>query len=184
MNVEERRGEILNVLRQAKTPIAAKTLADRFNVSRQVIVQDMAVIRASTPGISSTCRGYVMQQPAACYREYKVCHDADQMALEFNLIVDCGGHIKNISISHRVYGRITTDIDVRSRQDVNDFIQNFENSKSTMLSSATYGYHYHLVEADSEERLDLIQERLQQAGILAPLLPWEQEIEEREGTNT
>ncbi|MCD8376989.1 MAG: transcription repressor NadR [Oscillospiraceae bacterium] len=180
MNVTQRRREIVALLRQSAAPVAAKTLADRFHVSRQVIVQDMAVIRASVSGIESTYRGYILQQPAACSREFKVCHGPERMAEELNLIVDCGGHIKNISISHRVYGRVTAEMDIRSRQDVRDFAQALENSKSTLLGSATSGYHYHLVEAPSQERLDLIQRQLAQAGILAPLRPWERETDSKE----
>ena len=66
-------------------------------------------------------------------------------------------------------------MDIRSRQDVNEFVQAISNSRSTVLSSVTSGYHYHLVEASSEERLDLIGEQLEKAGFLAPLQPWEKE---------
>lgn len=53
--------------------MAARAMASQFGVSRQVIVQDMAVIRASTPGILSTTRGYVLQQDKdiACTRNLK-----------------------------------------------------------------------------------------------------------------
>lgn len=175
MSVAERRQEILTVLGQAQEPVSANSLAQRFHVSRQVIVQDMAVIRASTAGIASTYRGYVLQQPTTVSREFKVRHDADQVVEELNIIVDYGGHVRNVSIHHRAYGRISAEMDIRSRQDVNDFIQTFHNSKSTLLGSATSGYHYHLVEAASQERLDMIETQLRQAGILAPLRPWEQE---------
>ncbi|MDD6033218.1 MAG: 3H domain-containing protein, partial [Oscillospiraceae bacterium] len=79
-----------------------------------------------------------------------------------------------ISISHRVYGRVSAEMDIRSRQDVSEFIQALDGSQSSVLSGATSGYHYHLVEASSEDRLDLIENQLQQAGFLAPLQPWEQ----------
>ena len=151
MNTGERRGEILKILKQTEVPIAARELAGRFGVSRQVIVQDLAVIR--------------------------VRHSQDKAAQELNLIVDCGGHVKNISISHRVYGRVSAEMDIRSRQDVSEFIQALQNSRSTVLSSATSGYHYHLIEASSEERLDLIRNQLEKAGFLAPLQPWEQHTE-------
>ena len=177
MNTGERRGEILKILKQAEVPIAARELAGRFGVSRQVIVQDLAVIRASTPGILSTTKGYVMEQDSSCTREFKVRHSQDKAAQELNLIVDCGGHVKNISISHRVYGRVSAEMDIRSRQDVSEFIQALQNSRSTVLSSATSGYHYHLIEASSEERLDLIRNQLEKAGFLAPLQPWEQHTE-------
>lgn len=174
MNTAERRGEILKILHNADAPVAARELAGRFGVSRQVIVQDLAVIRASTPGILSTTKGYVIQQDSSFTREFKVRHSQDKAAEELNLIVDCGGHVKNISISHRVYGRVTAEMDIRSRQDVNEFAEALRNSRSTVLSSATSGYHYHLIEASSEERLDLIEKQLGEAGFLAPLQPWEQ----------
>ena len=84
-----------------------------------------------------------------------------------------GGRVKSISISHRVYGRISAEMDIRSRQDVCEFIERLENSQSTLLGNATSGYHYHLVEAASEDRLDLIEKHLEEAGFLVPLLPWE-----------
>lgn len=177
MNTAQRRKEILQLLKDADMPVAARELAAKFEVSRQVIVQDMAVIRASTSGILSTTRGYVLQQEQdqCCLREFKVLHTQEQTADELNLIVDCGGRVRNVSISHRVYGRVTAEMDIRSRQDVSEFIQALENSRSTVLSTATSGYHYHLVEASSEERLDLIEEQLQKSGFLAPLQPWEKE---------
>lgn len=175
MTTAQRRTEILQILKKAAAPVAAKELAARFGVSRQVIVQDMAVIRVSTPCILSTTRGYVLQQDNGSSREFKVCHAPEQIEDEMNLIVDCGGHIKNISISHRLYGRISADMDVRSRQDVREFVETLKNSSSSVLSNATSGYHYHLVAADTPKRLDMIQQKLREAGFLAPLQPWEQE---------
>ena len=174
MTTAERREAILAQL--GRKPIAARTLAAKYGVSRQVIVQDLAVIRASHPGIISTARGYVLEQPdqpAGCTREFKVRHTPAQTGLELNLIVDCGGRVCSTSISHRVYGRITVELDIRSRQDVLEFLQAFEDSASTVLSTATDGYHYHLVEAATPERLDLIEKELQEHGFLAPLQPWE-----------
>lgn len=83
--------------------------------------------------------------------------------------------MKNISISHRVYGRISADMDIRSRQDVAEFMEALSGSSSSVLSSATSGYHYHLVEASSPERLNNIEKKLRESGFLAPRLPWEQE---------
>ena len=168
MTTAERRAAILQQLAHAGAPIAARTLATHYGVSRQVIVQDLAVIRASHPGIISTARGYVLEQPdqpAGCTREFKVRHTPDRTGQELNLIVDCGGQVKNISISHRVYGRIP--------QDVREFLQSFEASSSTVLSTATDGYHYHLVEAATPDRLSLIEKELKEHGFLAPLQPWE-----------
>jgi transcriptional regulator of NAD metabolism len=180
LNVKERRNEIIKILMQADGPVAAKELAVRFHVSRQVIVQDMAVLRAVNSDIVSTCRGYILQKEARFSREIKVCHDDEDIARELNLIVDYGGRVKNVSIKHRVYGRITVDMDIASRQDVDEFLELLQSGKSTSLGSATAGYHYHLIEAASNERLDRIANQLKQAGLLAPLTPWEQENEMEE----
>ena len=80
MNTAERRGEILKILHNADAPVAARELAGRFGVSRQVIVQDLAVIRASTPGILSTTKGYVIQQDSSFTREFKVRHSQDKLS--------------------------------------------------------------------------------------------------------
>ena len=114
------------------------------------------------------------EQPLACV----LCDESqfftpEQAEQELNLIVDHGGRVKNISISHRVYGRITAEMDIRSRQDVQEFLQALAGGASTVLSTATDGYHYHLVEAATPDRLDLIGQALQDAGFLAPLQPWE-----------
>ena len=173
MTTSERRAKILKILQMSSQPVAGKEFAAKFGVSRQVIVQDMAVLRASTPGILSTTRGYSLQKELLCTREFKLWHPQEETSRELKLIVDCGGSVKNTSISHRVYGRVTVDMDIHSRQDVAEFIDNLKDSQSSVLSSATSGYHYHLVEAASEERLDLIEQRLREAGFLAPLKPWE-----------
>ena len=173
MTTSERRAKILKILQMSSQPVAGKEFAAKFGVSRQVIVQDMAVLRASTPGILSSTRGYSLQKELLCTREFKLWHPQEETSRELNLIVDCGGSVKNTSISHRVYGRVTVDMDIHSRQDVAEFIDNLKDSQSSVLSSATSGYHYHLVEAASEERLDLIEQRLREAGFLAPLKPWE-----------
>lgn len=176
MTTAQRREEILALLNQADAPIAAKDLAgavwgqppgDRAGPCRDP---------ASRPNIISTNRGYILQQQeTGCLREFKVRHTPEQAEQELNLIVDHGGRVKNISISHRVYGRITAEMDIRSRQDVQEFLQALAGGASTVLSTATDGYHYHLVEAATPDRLDLIGQALQDAGFLAPLQPWEKE---------
>ena len=168
MTTAERREAILAQLGEA--PVAARTLANRYGVSRQIIVQDIAVIRAAHPNVISTARGYVLPKAEpVCTREFKVRHGCERSAQELNLIVDCGGRVKSISISHRVYGRVSAEMDIQSRRDVVEFLQRFEDSSSTVLSTVTDGYHYHLVEAATAERLDLIERELREQGFLAPL---------------
>lgn len=173
MKVTDRRKQILEILENETGPVAANELAARFQVSRQVIVQDIAVIRARTPEIISTCRGYIMRQRDACMREIKVRHNKNDAVRELKIIVDCGGRVKNVSIKHRIYGRITAPMDIVSQKDIEEFISLLQGGKSTLLGSATAGYHYHLIEAVNSERLDLIEQKLAEAGLLAPFCAWE-----------
>ena len=173
MRTEERREEIIQILKNSSAPRPAKYFANVFDVSRQVIVQDMAVIKAFMPEIIATNRGYILKNMGVCTREFKLRHTEEQTAEELNLIVDRGGIVKNVSISHAVYGRISADMDIRSRQDAREFVDKLKSSKSTILGSATSGYHYHLVEAQSERRLDIIEQALKDAGFIVPYQPWE-----------
>ena len=171
MTGSERREKIIEEIKKSKVPLSGSALAKICEVSRQVIVQDIAVLRASNANIISTHRGYVMEAEPAIVREFKVRHTPEQVQDELNAIVDCGGKVLNVSVSHRVYGRITADMDISSRLDVQEFCETLKGSSSSLLSGVTSGYHYHLVEAPSEQRLDLIEERLREAGMLVPRSP-------------
>lgn len=173
MTVEERQNEILDILKKEKEPVAARVLAKQFGVSRQIIVQDLAVLRVANPDIISTYKGYVMKALNMHRREFKVRHEDDRTEEELKLIVDLGGAVLDVSISHKIYGRVTTKLNLSSRQDVQEFMEALQSSRSRNLSSATNGFHYHLIEAASEERLDLIEKALREQGFLAPLTSWE-----------
>ena len=99
MKTAERRNAILKLLQNAEEPVAARKLAERYGVSRQVIVQDMAVIRAYTPGIISTTKGYVMEQEPRCVREFKVRHKQSDAAKELNLMIKSNPAYQNCYVS-------------------------------------------------------------------------------------
>ena len=179
LRTENRREEIVKRLLESTEPISAKVFAIDYHVSRQVIVQDMAIIRASRKDIISTNRGYLISAPEIHTREFKVMHSEDRVGEELMLIVDLGGRVKNVSISHRIYGRITAKLSINSRQDVYHFLEKLGNSSSKLLGNATMGYHYHEIEADREEILDMIHDRLMEAGFLAPLLDWELDAKDK-----
>ena len=182
MNTAQRRTEILKLLQQEEKPVAARAMASQFGVSRQVIVQDMAVIRASTPGILSTTRGYVLQQDKdiACTREFKVRHGQEQAAEELNLIVDLGGEVEDVFIYHKVYGEVRAKLHIYSRRDVREFLESLKAGTSSPLKNVTAGYHYHTISARDEETLRLIEEALWEKGYLAQLREFEpQEIKKQ-----
>ena len=75
MNGEDRREKIINILRSSSTPVAGVALAKELNVSRQVIVQDVALLRANGTAIFSTNRGYVLQTRDVCERVCECCRE-------------------------------------------------------------------------------------------------------------
>ncbi|MCF0132841.1 MAG: transcription repressor NadR [Blautia sp.] len=176
MTGSERRNEILRILTESKTPVPARSLADTFQVSRQVIVQDMALLRAQKHRIDSTNRGYALEKEVlkpSVNRVFKVMHTDDQVEEEMNLIVDYGGVVEDVFVYHKVYGILKAELNVRNRTDVAEFIKDLKSGKSGLLKNVTSNYHYHTVTAPTEKLLDLIQEQLLDKGFLAKLQDFE-----------
>ena len=106
-------------------------------------------------------------------RIFKVQHTDAQIEEELNMIVDNGGRLLDVFIFHKIYGLIRADLPIKSRLDVQNFMEGISTGKSFPLKNVTSGFHYHTVLADDEKTLDLIQEKLKQAGFLAKLGEYE-----------
>lgn len=169
MNAEERRYKILSRLKGATAQVSASALAKEFGVSRQIIVGDIALLRAQGNDIVALARGYMLQGGARAERVFKVHHSDEDTEKELNLVVDAGGCVVDVFIYHRTYGEVHASMNIRSRVDVQAFLNDIASGKSSLLKNVTSGYHYHTISAESEELLDLIEERLKENGFLAPL---------------
>lgn len=168
MNAVERRQEIVRLITTNDEPLSGSMLAKKLDVSRQVIVQDIALLKASGYEILSTNKGYVLNDSAAHTRVFKVHHTNDQTEDELTTIVDIGGTVVDVFVWHRVYGKIEAKLNVASRRNVKQCIDGLVSGKSSALMNITSGYHYHTVKADSEETLDLIEKALAKKNYLAP----------------
>ena len=166
MHGSERREQIIRQIQESKAPVSGTKLASLYNVSRQVIVQDIALIRAAGYEIISTNRGYILNQPKTVSRIFKVQHTDEQLEEELNTIVDLGGCVDNVMIHHRVYGKMEAELALSSRRKVGAFMEDIWSGKSSPLKNITSNYHYHKVSADSEETLDLIEQELREKGFL------------------
>ena len=166
LNGTERRNAIIEEIRNSKQPVPGKALAAEFDVSRQVIVQDIALIRAAGHDVISTNRGYVIQEEASANRVFKVKHTDEQVEEELYAIVDLGGCVRNVMVNHKIYGHMEADLNITSRRKAAEFINGIRSGKSSPLKNITSDYHYHLVEADGEETLDLIEQVLREKGFL------------------
>lgn len=170
MSGEQRRKQLLQLLSNSRTTISGAVLAKQLQVSRQVIVQDIALLRANGADILSANRGYMMLQAAhEASRVFKMLHSDAQTEEELTLVVDMGGKVKDVFIYHKVYGIVRADMKIRSRRDVEIFMEKIQSGKSSLLKNVTSGYHYHTIFADDEQTLDAIQEKLAQRGMLAHL---------------
>ena len=158
---------------QSKVPVAGADLAKQLDVSRQVVVQDIALLRANGVLITSTNRGYVLREHRNISRIFKVIHTDEQVEEELNLYVDLGAKVEDVFVYHKVYGVIRVEMNIRSRRDVRKYMEDISSGKSTNLMKLTSNYHYHKIVAEDEQTLDLIQQELQEKGFLAQLQEYE-----------
>lgn len=170
MGGEERRQQILNRLKEGREPVSGTELAKEFEVSRQVIVQDIALLRAFHKNILATNKGYLYfcekEEESKYKRIIKVKHRDSDILDEFYTIVDCGGKVLDVVVEHEIYGQITVDLIIGSRQDADNFVKKCHNSTNKTLNVLTDGIHYHTLEAADENILDRIEKELFRKGYL------------------
>jgi transcriptional regulator of NAD metabolism len=172
MNGETRRMQILQLLKERSEPISGTALAGIFRVSRQVIVQDIALMRAENHQILSTNKGYLYrteeEETVRPKRVFFVRHRDDQVLEEFMTVIDLGGRILDVAVEHELYGQIRVDLLVETAQDADAFVQKLHACRDNPLKMLTDDCHYHTVTAPSERLLDLIEEDLHKKGFLIP----------------
>lgn len=163
----ERREEILRILSETEAPVSAAALAARFSVSRQVIVGDIALLRAAGTEVSATPRGYVLPQTTHGVTCTIACvHGSDGIEQELQIIVDNGCSAVDVMVEHPVYGLLSGQLSVSSRYDLNEFMKTVEKYGAKPLSELTDGVHFHTVKCPSTDARDRVLVQLRQAGIL------------------
>lgn len=165
-----RRTVVMEYLKTKSKPVSGTELAKHFGVSRQIIVQDIALLRAENRDILSTNKGYMLFHPQdkrnGCTAVIMVRHTAEQTLDEMQSIVDYGGCMLNVSIDHDLYGQIQVDLVINDLRDAEEFCHRMELSRSKPLKELTEGNHYHTIQAPSEKALELIKQELREKGIL------------------
>ena len=173
MTGNERRKNMLLMLQNTDTALSGKKLGEAFGVSRQVIVQDIALLRSEGHPVVSTPRGYLIQTEGRCTRVIKVCHTDAQVEDELQTIIDLGGTVINVMVNHRTYGKVCAPLNIKCRRDIKLFLDDLKTSKSTLLSNVTSGYHFHTIEAETKDILDEIEQALKEKEYLVDLLDYE-----------
>ncbi len=168
MDKTERRAEILEALSNADTSISASKLAAKFGVTRQIIVSDIAILRANGHKIIATRRGYIIEKAEDdSIVESIVCrHSADETLQEFYIITDNGGSVDNVIVEHPIYGQISADLDIKSRYDAEEFVRMAKEANASQLCDLTGGLHIHMIKVPDKGAYMRIIKGLRDAGIL------------------
>ena len=165
---QERRKSIVNILLSQDRPVPGGELSEKCSVSRQIIVQDIAVLKGQGFDILSTHNGYILQKSPLKERVFKVKHSTEQTEDELTAIIEHGGTVVDVFVWHKVYGKMSAPLNIFSELQIKQFIEGVRTGKSTELMNITGGYHYHTVRAEKEDILDRIEEVLSEKGYIAP----------------
>ncbi|MCP3027453.1 transcription repressor NadR [Halobacillus sp. A5] len=170
LKAEERRENILSYLKQSKEPIKGHSLANTMNVTRQVIVGDISLLKAGGEPIVATSQGYVYMSHANnqfAYREIIVCqHRPDQTEEELTILVDHGVHVIDVIVEHPVYGDLTASLGISNRRDVARLIEQLDQTGAQYLAQLTGGLHTHTIAAHQRDALEEAKIALARKGIL------------------
>ena len=156
----ERRNKLLELIKNSNAPVTGSTLAKETAVSRQVIVQDISRLKAEGHDIIATSRGYIINRQLKAERVFKLVHTDEEIRDELETIVSLGGIVKNVFVWHKIYGKISADINIATYGDIDEYIENFRTGRSSPLKNVTSEYHYHTVAAPDTNTLDKICEAL------------------------
>lgn len=169
MNAATRREKIMQQLQQASKPLSATAIATQFSVSRQIIVGDIALLRAAGISITATPRGYVLERPSKQdYLETSiVCeHGDERLAEELYTVVDLGGALIDVTVEHSIYGQICAPLHIFSRFDADAFLHKLQTEQARPLCDLTGGIHLHRLRCPNEQVQARILTALQEKGLL------------------
>ena len=165
MTAQQRRDAIWDTLLHSGGPVSATALANRFGVSRQLIVGDVALLRAGGAAIDATARGYVVRERREGLQKQVACrHQGADMEAELQIMVDNGCTVLDVIVEHPVYGQLTGALGLASRYDVRQFI--LRSNAAQPLSLLTEGVHLHTLDCPDEAAFQRVREELAAAGFL------------------
>ncbi|MEO1769421.1 transcription repressor NadR [Candidatus Enterococcus ferrettii] len=163
----KRRKAILKELGETENPLSASSFAKKYEVSRQIIVGDVALLRAAGENIIATSRGYLLERRSSqLFSKIAVQHNKSQAEEELRTIVEAGGEVVDVIVEHPLYGELVGGLHITTQEDVNGFLENYQTSNASFLSELTDGIHLHTIAYDTQEDFERITEALSDKGIL------------------
>ena len=169
MNSKERRSFILTRLINYNEPQKGHNLAAEIGVTRQIIVKDIAILRAEGKNIIATPEGYLIpkNQRPKVKKIIATSHASDKIEEELKIIIKYGGVIEDVIVEHPVYGEIRGMLMIKTLNDIENFMIRFKSEKAEPLSRLTGGVHLHTIEAESEDIINKIITELNDKKFLA-----------------
>ncbi|MEK6267626.1 MAG: transcription repressor NadR [Planococcus sp. (in: firmicutes)] len=166
---EQRRQFLLEKIKTSNTPMTGSDLASLANVSRQVIVGDMTLLKAKGEPIIATSQGYLYlaeRTTEKANRRIACRHQADETERELILLVEAGVTVKDVSIEHPVYGELTAGVHVSNVQEVEAFMKRIRDTGASYLLELTDGTHLHTITAPDNATLDQAVSAMRESGFL------------------
>ena len=152
-----RRDNILELLLESTEPLKGSYIANKYAVTRQIIVKDIAILRAEGKNIIATPDGYIINKNENKFKAIiAVTHTEDEMFDEMNIVIKYGGIIEDVIVEHPLYGEITGMLMIKNYNELNKFIQKYKEQRAKLLSVLTNGVHLHTIAAQSQEDIKLI----------------------------
>jgi hypothetical protein len=165
----DRRSRLLAALVTSDGPISGDLLAERFGVSRQAIVHDVAILRAAGEPIVATVRGYLVAStvsPLPHSALVAVRHQPFEAEIELLAIIDLGVGVADVVVEHPTYGELRGELHLHAPADVRAWSEATRREGAHLLSELTGGVHLHTLEAATPELLDRAREVLAELGFL------------------
>ena len=157
MNSIERRDNIINLLLESNEPIKGNVIAKKYSVTRQVIVKDIAILRAKGKSIIATPDGYIINKNENKVKAIiAVIHNEEEMFDEMSIVIKYGGTIEDVIVEHPLYGEITAMLMIKNYNELNKFFQKYQDQRARLLSVLTNGVHLHTIAAENEDNIKLI----------------------------
>lgn len=164
---DQRKAQILAALQQAGKPVSASSFAKEFGVSRQIVVGDVALLRAAGENIIATARGYVLERESEkLISKLAVQHPPEQTEEELQTIVEHGGEVIDVVVEHPLYGELVGGLHLTTPEEVKAFVKEAQRVNVTLLSELTAGIHLHTIAYETSEDLAKIKQALSEKGIL------------------
>ena len=142
MNAAQRRERILTRLTGASEPMSASLLAGELGVSRQIVVGDVALLRAAGAQID------------------------EEMRAELYTVVDQGGVVVDVAVENPLYGELRGNLNLASRYDVDLFLRQAADTPECLLSRMTGGVHLHTLHCPDEASFRRVKAALAEKGLL------------------